>query len=153
MTWRRTVTTWLLAALVAGVVAFAPLPHTDDAPTRRHFRIEASSFRYTPATIAVNVGDSVTIELVATDVVHGLYVDGYDVKVTADPGRTASLAFVAQRAGMFRMRCSVTCGSLHPFMIGKLRVGRNELIWRSVALTMLIGITALSLTPARSPRP
>lgn len=152
MTRRRTVTTWLLAALVAGVIAFAPLQRAGVAPTRRHFRVEASSFQYSPAAIAVNVGDSVMIDLVATDVVHGLYVDGYDVKVTADPGKTASLSFIAQRAGMFRMRCSVTCGSLHPFMIGKLRVGRNELLWRSVALTTLIGIVALSLTPARSPQ-
>ena len=153
MTRRRTAAAWLLAGLAAATLAFAPLPHTRVAPTQRHFRIEASSFRFTPANVAVNVGDSVTIDLVATDVVHGLYVDGYDIKVTADPGRTSSLAFVAQRAGMFRMRCSITCGSLHPFMIGKLHVGRNELLWRSAALALLMCVVALSLTPLRSRRP
>ncbi len=149
----RTASAWLLAVLAGGVLAFAPLPRTHVAPTQRHFRIEASSFRFTPSNVAVNVGDSVTIDLVATDVVHGLYVDGYDVKVTADPGRTASLAFVAQRAGMFRMRCSITCGSLHPFMIGKLHVGRNELLWRAAALALLMCVVALTLTPLRGRRP
>ena len=153
MTRRRLYGTWLLVGLAAGAITLAPLPAMHGAPTRRHFRIEASSYHYSPEAIAVNVGDSVTIDLVATDVVHGLYVDGYDVKVTADPGRTASLAFVAQRAGMFRMRCSVTCGSLHPFMIGKLYVGRSELLWRSVAIAVLAVFAALSLTPLRGPRP
>ncbi len=150
---QRVISTWLLVAVAAGVIALAPLPAMNGVPARRHFRIEASSYQYTPAAIAVNVGDSVTIDLVSTDVVHGLYVDGYDVKVTADPGRTASLAFVARRAGMFRMRCSVTCGSLHPFMIGKLYVGRNELLWRSVAIAVLLGFAVLALTPMRSLRP
>lgn len=121
-------------------------------PMNRHFRIEASSFRYSPATIAVNAGDHVTIDLVSTDVVHGLYVDGYDLQVTADPGRTASLSFVATRAGMFRFRCSVTCGSMHPFMIGKLHVGRNDLLWRAISLALLAGLAGLSLTPMRSLR-
>jgi len=59
-------------------------------------------------------GDHVTIDLVSTDVVHGLYLDGYDLNVTADPGQTATLSFVADRSGSFRFRCSVTCGALHP---------------------------------------
>ena len=100
----------------------------------RHFRIEASSFQYTPEAIHVNPGDHVTIDLVSTDVVHGLYIDGYDLNVTADPGQTATLSFVADRAGSFRFRCSVTCGALHPFMIGKLNVGSNDLLWRAIGL-------------------
>ena len=148
MTRRRMGIVSLLVA-AAAVVAFAPLPSADAAPTRRHFRIEARSFRFTPAEIAVSVGDSVTIDLVAVDVVHGLAVDGYGVKVSADPGQTATLSFVATRGGMFRMRCSITCGSLHPFMIGKLRVGRNELLWRSAVLALIIGVAALTMTPPR----
>jgi plastocyanin len=148
----RVVTTLLLFALGAGVLAFAPLPGPFVAPTNRHFRIEASSFKYAPATIAVNAGDHVTIDLVSTDVVHGLYVDGYDLNVTADPGHTASLSFVAKGAGMFRLRCSVTCGSMHPFMIGKLYVGRNDLLWRALALALLAGLTGLSLVPVRGMR-
>jgi heme/copper-type cytochrome/quinol oxidase subunit 2 len=85
----------------------------------------------------VNPGDRVTIELQSTDVVHGLYVDGYQVAQTVDPGQTARLTFVADRAGTFRLRCSVTCGPLHPFMIGKLVVGSNALLWRAAGLALL----------------
>ena len=149
----RVITTWQLLALGASVIAFAPLPTAFAQPRNRHFRIEASSFRYAPATITVNTGDHVTIDLVSTDVVHGLYVDGYDLDVTADPGRTARLSFIAQRAGAFRLRCSVTCGSLHPFMIGKLHVGRNDLLWRAIALALLAGLAVLSLAPTGKTRP
>lgn len=143
----RVITTALIFALGAGVIAFARLPGASVTPANRRFRVEASSFKYDPATIKVNIGDHVTIDLISTDVVHGLYVDGYDVSVTADPGRTASLSFVANRAGSFRLRCSVTCGAMHPFMIGKLHVGRNDLFWRAVALAVLAGLAGLSLAP------
>lgn len=139
----RVVTTSLFCVLGAGVIAFAPLPGASTKSTNRHFRIEASSFEYSPGSIAVNTGDHVTIDLVSTDVVHGLYVDGYDLQVTADPGRTATLSFVATRAGMFRLRCSVTCGSMHPFMIGKMRVGRNGLFRRAIALSLFSGLAGL----------
>ena len=113
------------------------------ARAERHFRIEASSFQYTPEAIHVNPGDHVTIDLVSTDVVHGLYIDGYDLNVTADPGQTATLTFVADRAGSFRMRCSVTCGALHPFMIGKFNVGSNDLLWRAIGLGVLVVIAGV----------
>ena len=71
-----------------------------------------------------------TIELAATDVVHGIYIDGYGLSLEADPGKTERMIFTADRPGSFRFRCSVTCGSLHPFMIGKLQVGENSLLWR-----------------------
>jgi plastocyanin len=127
----------LFLALAVLLVAFVPLPVAPTVPIARNFRIEASSFAFTPAEITVNPGDHVTIELTALDVVHGLYLDGYDLKVEADPGQTETLTFTADRSGTFRFRCSVTCGDLHPFMIGKLHVGSNTLLWRGVGLAAI----------------
>lgn len=133
----RSSSRWMVIGLIALLLAFAPLPIASAPPAERRFRIEASSFQYTPETISVNPGDHVTIDLAATDVVHGLYLDGYDLNVTADPGQTTSLSFIADRSGAFRFRCSVTCGALHPFMIGKFNVGNNDLLWRSIGLAAL----------------
>jgi heme/copper-type cytochrome/quinol oxidase subunit 2 len=145
----------LLLVLAGLVVAFAPLPVQPSAPVERTFRVEASQFAYQPGEISVNPGDKVTIELVSTDVVHGLYVDGYGISVTADPGQTAILTFVADQSGSFRLRCNVTCGAMHPFMVGKLNVGPNLWLYRSMGLA-LIGVFSIfslfarrnNLTPA-----
>ena len=127
----------LLLAMVGLVVAFAPLPVQPIAPQERTFQIDARQFAYSPSGLNVNQGDTVTIQLVSTDVVHGLYVDGYDVSVQADPGQTATLTFVADKPGSFRFRCNVTCGAMHPFMIGKLTVGTNGWLYRSIGLSAL----------------
>ena len=128
----------LLLFVMAGlVVAFAPLPVQSIAPEERTFRIDARQFAYSPSELRVNTGDSVTIQLVSNDVVHGLYVDGYDVSVEADPGQTTTLTFVANKPGSFRFRCNITCGAMHPFMIGKLAVGSNNWLYRSLGLAAL----------------
>jgi cytochrome c oxidase subunit 2 len=133
---------WLLLALAALAAALAPLPAPAASPVERVFHLEASSFEYAPGVLNVNPGDRVTIELTATDVVHGLYLDGYGLNLEADPGKTERITFTADRPGSFRFRCSVTCGALHPFMIGKLQVGDNTLLWRAVALALL-GLAAV----------
>ncbi len=136
---------WLLIALAALAVAFTPFPFTSSLPSTSHtFKIEASQFAYTPSELYVNAGDTVTIQVVSTDVVHGLYVDGYDISVEADPGQTTMLTFIADKPGSFRFRCNVTCGAMHPFMIGKLTVGINNWLFRSAGLAMLavVGVVA-----------
>ncbi len=128
----------LLLFVMAGlVVAFAPLPVSPIAPQERTFRIDAQQYAYSPSELKVNAGDIVTIQLISTDVVHGLYVDGYDVSIEADPGQTRTLSFVADKPGSFRFRCNVTCGAMHPFMIGKLNVGGNNWLFRSLGLATL----------------
>ena len=135
----------LLAALAASIVAFAPLPEiARPQPAARVIRMEASQFSYSPSTISVQPGDTVTIQLVSTDVVHGLYVDGYGVSVEADPGQMETLTFIANRPGSFRIRCNVTGGAMHPFMIGKLNVGPNTM-WVRAAGLALIGIAGAIL--------
>lgn len=134
---------WLTLALLAGLVLLLPLPVAAAAPQARHFRIEASQFAYSPAVLQVNPGDQVTIELAPQDVVHGLSIDSYPVDLQADPGQVASLTFTADRPGVFKLRCSVTCGNMHPFMTGKLQVGPPTLLWRSLGLALVALAAAL----------
>ena len=134
---------WLLLALAVTGILFAPLPAVTAVPMSRQVRVEASSFEFNPGVVEVNPGDQVTLELVSTDVVHGMYLEGYDLQISAEPGQTATLSFTADRTGTFRFRCSVTCGPLHPFMIGKLRVGSNTLLWRGIALAVLAALAGL----------
>jgi len=135
---------WLVLAGLALLVAWAPLPALAPRaaqaapPTERTIRLEAQSFEYTPPVIHVNQGDLVTLEVVSTDVVHGIYIDGYGLETSADPGQPARLTFLADRAGSFRFRCSVSCGALHPFMIGQLKVGSNGLLWRGIGLAVVV---------------
>jgi len=110
-----------MASLLLGAfVLLAPLPQPNSQPADRYYRIEASRFAFTPAVLRVEPGDRVTIDLVATDVVHGIYIDEYALQASADPGQTARLTFIASKPGMVRFRCLIPCGQLHPFMIGKI---------------------------------
>lgn len=137
----------LLLFVMAGlVVALAPLSVQPVAPRERTIRVEAQQFAYSPSELKVNPGDTVTIQLVSTDVVHGLYIDGYGISMEADPGQTTTITFVADQPGSFRFRCNLTCGAMHPFMIGKLTVGSNDWFYRSLGLAFLgvIGFFPLS---------
>jgi heme/copper-type cytochrome/quinol oxidase subunit 2 len=135
----------LLLLGMAGLVTFAPLPVPVVSHQERTFRIDARQFAYSPSELAVDPGDTVTLQLVSTDVVHGLYIDGYDLAVEADPGQTATLTFTADKQGSFRFRCNVTCGAMHPFMIGKLTVGTNDWLVRSIGLAVIAVIGVITL--------
>ena len=125
------------ALLVSLLILFLPWPWGAASPTRREVHIDARMFAFAPARLNVRLGDEVTLILHATDVVHGLIIDGYDVRLEAAPGQSVQTTFVADRPGKFRYRCSITCGSLHPFMIGELIVGPNTPFWRAVALAVV----------------
>jgi heme/copper-type cytochrome/quinol oxidase subunit 2 len=127
------------------VALLAPPPIAGPAPQVRHIDVTARNFEFDPGTLYVNRGDTVLISLSSEDVMHGLYVDGYGVSAQAEPGQPGELRFVADREGAFHIRCSVPCGSLHPFMIGKLVVGPN-LVWlRAVAASLITAVGALAV--------
>jgi heme/copper-type cytochrome/quinol oxidase subunit 2 len=132
---------WVVLVGLTLLILLLPFPVQATTPVERTFRVQASRFEYSPAIISVNPGDRVTIELEATDVVHGLSIDGYALETSADPGHTTRLSFVADRQGSFRFRCTVTCGNMHPFMIGKLQVGQNDQLWRAA---MLLGLALVA---------
>ncbi|MBZ0280375.1 MAG: cupredoxin domain-containing protein [Anaerolineae bacterium] len=125
---------WLLPLVVLGLV-ISYLPSTTTiATTTREFTITAFQFEFTPGRLEVNKGDTVVIRLAASDVTHGFYLDGYGLEQRVEPGISQKISFIADQAGKFRYRCSVSCGALHPFMIGELVVNTNLPFWQSLGL-------------------
>lgn len=80
----------------------------------------------TPDTIEVEQGDVVSIHLTSNeqskDNVHGFTIDTYNVHGSFEPGKTASVTFVAERAGVFPFYCTEFCSALHLEMQGYLLV-------------------------------
>jgi len=113
----------LLSVLAVALGSYLPMPLGQ--PKTRSFNLEARQWAYTPERLRVNKGDRVLIHLEAQDVTHGLYLDGYGQETFAYPDEKGKLEFLADKPGVYRFRCSVTCGPLHPFMIGQLSVEPN----------------------------
>lgn len=112
----------------------------------KFFEIRARKFVYAPNIIKVNKGDRVRIRLVSEDVHHGFFLDGYGIKTSAHPGQEGSLQFIADKAGRFSFRCSVTCGALHPYMIGYLHVSPNKLFGMGTFIALIFGAGSLFIT-------
>lgn len=79
-----------------------------------------------PDSIEVDQGDLVTIHLTSNeqskDTTHGFTIDTYNVHGSFEPGKTASLTFLADRAGVFPFYCTEFCSALHLEMQGYLLV-------------------------------
>jgi cytochrome c oxidase subunit 2 len=123
-------------AALALVVLLAPVPFSAE-PVTHHITMTADQFAFDPPVLRVNRGDRVRLTLQASDVVHGFYLDGYGLEQRVEPGLSEEIEFTADRAGKFRYRCSVSCGTLHPFMIGELVVGPNLPFIRTVGLLLV----------------
>ena len=131
----------LLFSLLGIGVLVVPIP-TVQHPTTRHLTLDAMQFEFAPGRVEVNQGDTVVIDIMASDVVHGFHLDGYGIDERLEPGLPKHITFVADQAGKFRYRCSVNCGNLHPFMIGELVVGPNTPFWR-LAGSLFIALAGL----------
>jgi heme/copper-type cytochrome/quinol oxidase subunit 2 len=154
-----------LILMLGGLGGFLFAAVHQAAPQERTFTITAHKYAYDPPVLRVNRGDHIRLQLVAKDVTHGFYLEGYDVEAKMRPENgtfwtrkpseggdykeVEEISFVASRPGKFRYRCSITCGYMHPFMQGELIVRPNYLYSTSVGLLVGMGLGMLMLL--RSP--
>lgn len=132
-----------IMALLILAILLVPLPTLAIAPQTRTMDITARQFAYEPSTVRVNRGDTITLHLESLDAVHGLFIDGYDVNIQAEPGKSAQATFVADKVGQFKFRCSVPCGTLHPFMIGEMDVEPELPFVRAMVITLIVAVGAI----------
>ena len=148
-----------LPLLLGGLAGFLSV-HFEQAPAQeRNLTITARNYAYDPPVVRVNRGDRIRIHLAAKDVTHGFYLEGYDLDAKIRPENPTfwvrrpsqgdeyreveEISFVANRRGKFRYRCSITCGSMHPFMQGELIVRPNYLYPTSVGMLLGLGVGML----------
>lgn len=135
---------WPLAVVVAGVAlaAAAAIPGRGrQGGGERELQILARQYSYAPHRIVVDSGDTLHLRLASVDVVHGFYLEGHDLEAEVRPGQltfrvrrpsveedfreVGEVVVTAGRPGKYRYRCSISCGTLHPFMQGELVVRPN----------------------------
>lgn len=111
------------------VVSPTPVSGTEASPsgeivkgTIKEFIVTGSSFRFSPAIMTVNKGDSVKILFKNSGGMHNFVIDELGVETPViQSGKEASVEFVANKAGTFEYYCSV--GNHRQMgMIGKLTV-------------------------------
>lgn len=66
--------------------------------------------------IHVPVGRPVLVRLKADDVIHSLWIPSLSGKKDLIPGRTSTMAFRADKPGLYRGQCAEFCGFQHAFM-------------------------------------
>lgn len=120
--------------VILGLIVLAAPVKAPRDPQVHTIELDSSQYEFSPNRLVVNQGDTLVITLTASDVVHGFYLDGYEIEQRVEPGISERIEFVAGKRGKFRYRCSVSCGTMHPFMIGEMVVRPNVPLWRAVGL-------------------
>jgi plastocyanin len=92
------------------------------------FNVTARQFDFSfSPDLVVNQGDSVTLIIRSEDVTHGFALEEYMVQgVIVEPGKTASVSFVAHSPGTFTFFCNFFCGDGHGGMFGRMTVNATS---------------------------
>ncbi|MCR6628935.1 MAG: Sec-dependent nitrous-oxide reductase [Magnetospirillum sp.] len=81
---------------------------------------------FTPEIVEVTEGDEVTFHMTnlerAEDETHGFAVSRHNVNLSLEPGKTSSVTFKANKAGVYPYYCTEFCSALHLEMEGYLIV-------------------------------
>lgn len=92
------------------------------APARIEVSIDARFGSFSPRVIRANRGDTIHVTVRALDTAHGFKVRGTNVDITAMPGMTAEVTFVADWKGGREWYCTFSCGPQHGTMTGMIVV-------------------------------
>lgn len=79
--------------------------------------VEASNWKFSPATIVAHVGVPTTIHIKSVEGVHGISSDELGIANTIlPPNKDVTVTFTPKKAGTYVVHCSVPCGSGHADM-------------------------------------
>ena len=81
---------------------------------------------FEPEHVQVEEGQKVIYHITnlerTLDATHGFTVPGYNIAASIEPGETATIEFVADKAGVYPFYCLEFCSALHLEMVGYLLV-------------------------------
>src|SRR3954466_104372 len=92
------------------------------APGRYEAHVVSKMFSFKPSPLKVPKGAVVDLYLTSQDVVHGFYIDGTDVNLTAIPNAVTYAQAHFDKPGKYQVICHEFCGAGHQEMIGAIVV-------------------------------
>jgi cytochrome c oxidase subunit 2 len=103
----------VLPGLLGGLTLFS----SGAAQTsERIVKIIAHKFEYEPSEIHLKLGEPVVLELTSKDVPHGFNIPDFGLRADLEPGETARVRLVPEKAGTFEFHCDNFCGIDHESM-------------------------------------
>lgn len=82
----------------------------------------AQVFQFTPGTITVPAGSTITFYVTSPDVVHGFEIAQTDVNMMVVPGWVNTATHRFDKPGTYLLVCNEYCGIGHENMFGKVEV-------------------------------
>ncbi len=82
----------------------------------------AQIFMFTPSTVTVPAGSTVTFYVTSPDVIHGFEIAQTDVNMMAIPGWVNTAKHTFKTPGTYLLVCNEYCGIGHENMFGKIEV-------------------------------
>jgi cytochrome c oxidase subunit 2 len=82
----------------------------------------AQIFMFTPNTVTVPAGSTVTFYVTSPDVIHGFEIAQTDVNVMVIPGWVNTAKHTFTKPGTYLLVCNEYCGIGHENMFGKIEV-------------------------------
>ena len=107
---------------VTNVKPFASGELIQIAPRRYEAHVVSKMWSFKPSPLKVPKGSVVDFYLTSSDVVHGFYIDGTDVNLTAIPNVVNYAQARFDKPGKYQVLCHEYCGSGHHDMVGTIEV-------------------------------
>lgn len=105
-----------LFVLLAGLFTTILLFHREPAAATRVIAIKAHRFEFTPDTITLKKGETVTLQLTSDDLMHGFLLKPLKIETDIVPGKVTELTITPEKTGTFRVNCDHYCGAGHSDM-------------------------------------
>jgi cytochrome c oxidase subunit II len=118
---KKLMAVYLLAPLM---ILAAPSIHHQNPPQAvkaKELKITAKKYEFAPNTVEVNAGTRIIFKITAMDREHRFEIANVkDSCVKIKKGETATVEYMADKAGTVEFRCCVFCGLGHHGMKGKI---------------------------------
>jgi cytochrome c oxidase subunit II len=126
---KRVVTPLVAGTAASALILFLSLTQIRSGNAQapeRIIKITAHKFAYEPDRIDLKLGEPVVLELTSKDVTHGFKIPDLGLRADLEPGETARVRLVPEKAGTFEFYCDNFCGIDHENMSATIVVHESD---------------------------